>query len=366
MTSAHRHDRPGRILLITCTLCSMLLGCSAVGPNAIRSGRLAYNEAITETNNQQMLMVLVRNRYEENNHMLAVASVTANVRMGSSAQIEAGFGDSSNYDGNLVPFRGGFVYEENPTISYIPVAGEVYLRQLMSPLPPALFAQVTHSLPYPGYAYTMLLASVNGIRNPSFLFGSQQDDPRFERFVTLMTELTHQHSVYWARASREAASVSLAIEPSTAETAALASELLELLGIPVRIAQGERISVPISLALHGAESGGIGVTTRSIWELVEILTAAVQVPVEDENSGIASQPPRQGRPGRDLRIHYADSEPEHAYVALEHNGRWFYIDSRDRATKRYFKLLSSLWSAAMAESLGASASPPVLTVPVSR
>ncbi len=34
-----------------------LAGCTVVGPTAIRSGRLAYNDAINETNNQQLLNV---------------------------------------------------------------------------------------------------------------------------------------------------------------------------------------------------------------------------------------------------------------------------------------------------------------------
>ena len=61
---------------------------------------MAYNEAITKTNNQLMLMVFVHNRYEESNHLLAVSSVTANLSMSSGATIQAGCGDSDGYDGN--------------------------------------------------------------------------------------------------------------------------------------------------------------------------------------------------------------------------------------------------------------------------
>ncbi len=35
-------------------------GSDMVGPSSIRGGRLAYNEAINDTNNQQMLMILVQ------------------------------------------------------------------------------------------------------------------------------------------------------------------------------------------------------------------------------------------------------------------------------------------------------------------
>lgn len=40
---------------------SLLIGCTDLGPSAVRNGRLSYNEAITETNNQQMLMAIIHN-----------------------------------------------------------------------------------------------------------------------------------------------------------------------------------------------------------------------------------------------------------------------------------------------------------------
>ena len=158
----------------------------------------------------------------------------------------------------------------------------------------------------------------------------------------------------------------MVIEPTTAQDRAAADELLTLLELPAAQADAHRITVPVFMALHGEEAGGMGMATRSLWELVEILTAAVQVPAADLESGTASAYPRAGRPGRDLKISYSEDRPERPYIAVEHRDGWFYIDERDAATKRYFKLFGSLWSAAMAESLGQGSSTPVLTVPVSR
>ena len=292
MEHAFLPDRTRVTRLATCLLCSVLFGCTVIGPNAIRSGRLAYNEAITETSNQQMLMALVHNRYAEANTLLTVASVTANVSVSSSAEIQAGFGNSDTYDGNLVPFSGGFVYEENPTISYIPVSGGPYLQQVMSPIPVSVFAQVTHTMPYPEFAYDMLLSSVNGIRSPAFLFGAQQDDPRFARFVELMTELTHEHRLYWSRDSRDAETISLVLKPSTELSRELIDELMGLLKVTPPEPQHGRYVIPVSLALTGTESGGIGITTRTIHELVEILSTAVDVPTADAQNGVAAPVPR--------------------------------------------------------------------------
>ena len=344
---------------------ALLAGCSVVGPKAVLSGRMAYIEAINETNNQQLLMAFVHNRYEESNTLLAVSSVTANVSVSSRATIQAGFGDSDNYDGNLVPFSGGFLYEENPTISYTPVAGEAYLNQLTSPLPLSILAQFTQSLPHPETAYNMLIASVNGIRNPAFLHGNQQADPRFDRFTSLMTQLGHEHCLHWAASPGQTEAIELRVE-RLGSCKQQANELLDLLQIDRHVRQGDPISIPVKQAPPGGDVTGIMLTTRTVWNLVEIVSAAVEVPPEDENSGVAPDFPRPGKAGQDLRIRYANARPESAYVAVEHRDGWFYIDERDIATKRYFKLLGSLWSAAMAKSLNSAQARPVLTVPVSR
>ena len=116
MISIRQPSRTAGILVAACVLGSLLAGCSVAGPTAISNGRLAYNKAITETNNQQMLMIIVQNRYVELGNLLTVSSVTANVRVITNTGIQLGFGDLDNYTGNLAPFSAGDIYEENPTI----------------------------------------------------------------------------------------------------------------------------------------------------------------------------------------------------------------------------------------------------------
>ena len=103
MRSTRYHASFTRKLMAACALGCLLAGCSVVGPTAIRSGRLAYNDAINETNRQQLLMVVIYNRYEEADNLLAVASVTANASIRTSGGIQLGFGDADNYAGTWCP-----------------------------------------------------------------------------------------------------------------------------------------------------------------------------------------------------------------------------------------------------------------------
>jgi hypothetical protein len=355
-----------RTLVTAGAVIGLLAGCTALGPSAVQSGRLAYNEAISETNNQQMLMAVVHNRYDETAHLLAVASVTANVRVTTSTRVQLGFGDSDNYAGNLVPFSAGAIYEENPTISYTPVAGAKYARQVASPIPLSVLVQLTGTLTDPAYVYSALVSSVNGIRNPDFLFGSTRPDPRFDRFVTIMTTLARAHRLHWISHAQQSDGFSMVIDNDAPEHEAMVRELHSLLGLPLADKAPSPIVLPVSLALHGRNSGGVGITTRSLEGLVEILSAAIEVPEDDRRNGVAANYPPSGPPGHELTIHYSPKKPARAAVAVQYRNGWFYIDESDQATKRFFRLLVALWSVRIAESTPQGSASPLLTVPVSR
>ena len=95
--------RRSRLRKLGPLLCVMLSGflasCTLVGPATVHSGRLAYNESIVETNNQQLLLLVLRNRYAERGNLLALNSVTANVSVTAKVSTQLGFGNSGDYLG---------------------------------------------------------------------------------------------------------------------------------------------------------------------------------------------------------------------------------------------------------------------------
>ena len=248
----------------------------------------------------------------------------------------------SNYAGNLVPFGASATYEENPTISYVPVGGQQYLHRLTSPVPLAALAQLTGTLTDPAPIYTALVSSVNGIYNPDFLFPSVETDPRFSRFVAIMTKLTRMNRLRWVEDAKHTGRLSVAIAHYAPTYAAEVEELLGLLGLPAPKDPSQAVILPVSLALDGRDSGGIGITTRSVLRLMEILSAAIEVPEQDQGNGTTTDYPPLGALGRNLRIHHAKSKPARTAVAVKYRDGWFYIGDKEHATKQFFRLLSVL------------------------
>ncbi len=356
----------GRLLAVLTVACLASAGCAALGPTAIRSGRAAYNDAIIATNNQQVLAMIVRMRYGEPTDLLAVSSVTANLHVQTSALAQFGIGPESNFEGNLTPLSAGITYEENPTISYTPVQGEKYLRQLLSPLPIDLTVLLLGAVGNSPQAVTLLFRSINGIQNPDFLAdASVQPDPRFARIAELLADLSRRGQAIWAQEPSEPQSYVLALRGEGDAYAQQVRELYGLLGFAAPRHLAGVITLPIRLGFGKPAKAAIQVRTRSLYDLFGIAAASVEVPEEQIQSGVAPRLPPTGAAGQSMRIRSSKERPEQAMIAVKRHGWWYFIDATDTGSKMTFRLLDALISVRIAEAAERKATP-VLTVPVSR
>ncbi len=292
--------RPKSALAFLCTILVVLCGCAVVGPTSISMGRADYNEAINKTDDAQMMMSIVRGRYGETFSLLAVTGVAANVRFGTNAGVNIGFGPDENYAGNLVPFSGGLAYEENPTITYAPVQGEQYIRQLLSAIPLDILLLLVRTLPEPGHILTLLVKKINGLQNPNFLPApSAEPDPRFMRHVELVTELRKAGVMQWVEDPRKEVEFDVLISGYAPEYSQTVREYLSLLGLPLPADESKDIVLPVYFTVNGKELGGIGISTRSTSDLIEILRAAIEIPQEHNHTGLAVNYPPMGLAGKD-------------------------------------------------------------------
>jgi hypothetical protein len=358
-----------RWLLTLTTLFLVLLalsGCAMVGPRSISMGRADYNEAINKTEDEQMLLSIVKGRYGETFSLLAVSGVAANVRFRTNAGVDVGFGPETYYSGNLVPFSGGLAYEENPTITYTPVQGEQYLQQLMSPIPLNMLVLIIRSGTNPGAHLTMLANRVNDMRNPDFLDSpSAVPDLRFQRFVELSEELDQAGVLQWVEDPRKEVSFDILITNYAPAYTEKVREYITLLGIPMPADESKDIVLPVYFAIKGRELDGVAISTRSTFDLVEILRAAIDIPQAHADVGLALKYPSPGLAGKNIRIHASKDKPERAAMAVRHRGYWFYVDDTDMKTKLFYIVVRTLWSARIAAAADERTAP-VLTIPVSR
>src|SRR5262249_4487542 len=114
------------VLLVLASSCA-----TGLGPKAVRSERPDYNHQIVRSNDAELLLNLVRLRYNDSMLFLGVGGVVAQYAYDASLNAggQAGGGTSSATFGTALD------YGEKPTITYTPLTGEEFAQRLLPPLP---------------------------------------------------------------------------------------------------------------------------------------------------------------------------------------------------------------------------------------
>jgi len=349
-----------------CVLIGGLAGCAVVGPSSISMGRASYNEAINKTEDEQLLMSIVRSRYGELYSLLAVTGVAANVRFSSSAGVNLGFGDSDDYAGNLVPFSGGVIYEENPTITYAPIQSEQFFRQMLTPIQLDSLLLLVRATIEPGKFLTLLVTRINDLTNPDFLPPPLvEPDPKFSRFVKLTTEFRQAGILDWVDDPRRETAFDVMIRNYTPRYTLKVKEFMRLLDMPMPADLSRDIVLPVYFAVKGDNLRGIAMSTRSTEDLLEILRASIELPEEHARAGLAIDYPPVGLAGQGVRILTSKEKPKKTSLATKYRGYWYYIEDNNLRTKEFFRSVKIFWSVSIRSSADEKQAP-VLTIPVGR
>lgn len=352
--------------LLSALGCGQLLGPKAtLGPGSIVRGRGLYNEVITATDNEQTLQLIVRARYGEPLGLLSVASVTANLRATAKAEAQFGIGSTENFKGNLVPLAAGLAYEENPTISYSPVQGERYAKNILSPLGLDVLVLLLGTESAPPQLLSLLVKQLNGLRNP--MHGPAAARAAFQDSIRTLARLEDAGQATWTSSSTKPGSFALVIHGYAPENRDVVRDLLRAWGLPESLArQGRDIVLPAKLAVGSGPEPALNVQTRSVYELIEIAAAGVEVPREDAARELAG-------PGLDalapserlLEIRSSRWRPSsEVLAAVWHRGWWYYIAANDSRSKLAFRLLQTLINLVLVEA--APQAMPTLTLPVGK
>ena len=383
--------RATRRLLAALCLLALTAGCNAVGPRAVRTARLGYNEAAVRTWNEQMLLNLVRLRYRDTPYFLEVTSVSTqyNLEAGVSAGATLGAGEAD------VDTSAGGVWTESPTITYSPLAGEQFVRQVLSPVSlEALFL-----LPQSGWSIERVLRCcvqrLNGLPNAPRAAGPTPDtEPEFRDFLTaarLLRELQVagllEMGVRPAPASEAAARCRwwpLCEEPEAEEEPPEFILRLSTKAAPAGVEDGRRELAGL-LAIEGLEEGRetlftvgtldpdpgvLAIYPRSLMGAMFYLSQGVQPPPEHARRGwVTVTRRRQGDGEFDwgeltgglFTVRSQADRPADAFIAVRYRGHWFYIADDDLESKTTFGLLTQLFSLHAGSAQGGS---PLLTLPL--
>jgi hypothetical protein len=117
-------------------------GCRNSGPRGLEKERVNYNLAVQRTNEEQLLLNLVRLRYRDIPFFIKVTSISSQVEWEKGASVNASLleGGSSTFG-----IGGALRHMEIPTVTYTPLEGKEFSQTLLSPIAVETLILLVHS-----------------------------------------------------------------------------------------------------------------------------------------------------------------------------------------------------------------------------
>ena len=335
--------------------------CGSIGPKTVSRDRFDYAAAVGDSWKVQMLLNIVKLRYLDTPTFLDVQQIVAGYTLEGSAA--AGW----SQDGSIAQgwtFGANGKFTDRPTLTYRPLDGAEFNKELMTPIPPfAVFFMVQMGWPV-DLILRMCVQSFNGIENRSGLgFRARTADPKFDELVALMEKLQMRGRIGMRLKRAEGMgkddTVIVFRAPAEEDDEPVdAGSVAELIGTDPTLTEYR-----IFYGTGNPGPGSIAIQSRSILHILIELASYVSVPPEHEADGrvvpvIQHDDETDAKPLLDIRT--SSSSPSDTYVSVKYRGNWFYIDDRDSRSKRTFTFLSLL--ASLAET-GTDQQAPMLTIP---
>ena len=366
-----------RRLSMPSVLLVLASGCATgLGPRAVRTERPDYNRQILRSTDAELLLNLVRLRYNESTLFFTVGGVVAQYSYDASLNAGGTAGGGNSASGSVGT---ALAYGEKPTITYTPLSGEEFAMRMLTPVSLdaiMLFGQGGWS------TERLLLVTVqrmNDVLNAPTAGGpTPGHPPDYAAFAELAERLERLHLAGLAGFNWEAKEnetqppgrhprfwIHQPAEPRSPLAADVAA-VRRALGL-----EPGRDEFVLTAFPYDRQPTEVGVRCRSLLSVLYAVSQAVEVPEPDVQAGLVTvtEDP-EGRPfdwARVMRkvitIHSQEKRPDKAYVAVQYRDWWFYIANDDPSSKATFSLLNILFSLQSESGKGKS---PLLTLPIGR
>ena len=113
-----------------------LTGCTHLGPKTVAVDRFDYSAAIADSWKQQTLLNVIKLRYMDLPVFMDVASIVSGYSMQTGVNVNGTLSSGSAVQGNFASIGGSAIYTDRPTITYVPMTGDKFLRGLVTPIDP--------------------------------------------------------------------------------------------------------------------------------------------------------------------------------------------------------------------------------------
>ena len=341
-----------------------ITGCSHLGPGTVAADRFDYSSAIADSWKQQTLLNIVKLRYMDLPVFVDVASIVSGYSMETAVTAGKTWPETSALGGSVASLGGSARFTDRPTITYVPMTGEKFLRGLITPIDPKHIFFMLQTGYAADFILSMSVESLNGVRNRSTAGGTVRDaDPDFVRALDLLGEV-QAAGAFGMRVEEDKVKGSTGVvffrrDDGNADIAAKGAEIRQLLKLPV---EQQKFALTYS-PMRGLDTE-LAVNSRSMLQIMQAFASRLDVPeahLEDHSAWPALESDAAAESRRPSpRIHSGTERPADAFAAVRYRGYWFWVDNGDLQTKRALTVVMFFFT------LADSGSPerlPLITIP---
>ena len=176
-------------------VCAVVMsGCRSLGPGSVDRDRIDYSASVGDSWKRQTLLNIVKLRYMDPPIFVDIGQIVASYSLESGVEVSGQASPSA--ESRFIGAGGHATYTDKPTITYTPLTGKKFLRELMTPFTPqAVFQMIQSGWPADVVLYASA-ASINGLRNQdTTISGVVPPEPEFLRVLELMRNIQQSGGV---------------------------------------------------------------------------------------------------------------------------------------------------------------------------
>ncbi len=348
-------------LLICLLLLFIFSGCGTIGPDTMERDRFDYSMSIADSWKKIMLLNIVKLRYGDTPIFLEVASIVNQYSIETELNASGDF-RSGDFFGNAMTLGGKSKYSDRPTITYTPMTGKKFAKNLLTPIPPHALLSLIQSGWNAEFILRVCLSAVNDLYNGSGRqMMARSADKGFAEFLDVLTYIQHAGGLGSRVTDQNKAKTIVFFRRNLEkELEQQVLFLLELLGL-----NPDSKEFSLVYGSSAANDREIAMLTRSMLEIIAEISQYVWVPETHIRENRASRGSYTGSSSIDEKrsrvlVKSSKEKPDDVFLAIEYRDYWFYIEDTDYRSKRLFSFLLFLFTLAETGSQGLS---PVLTLP---
>ena len=326
----------------------LLTGCQSIGPGLLKMDRYNYNLAVDYSSRQEMLLNIVRLRYNEGPMILKVGNISGSAKLDKGASLLG----LQNFQGALSLFKNqiqeaaSINYSDNPIISYTPMDNKEYITHFLRALSLEDIKWLLESSWSITRVFRLVLQEVGTSPNAtSAARATSSHAPEYRRFSDMLSVLRRiQIQDGFVISYKKQAGIEILtfhLKPGVKITKR-EQEFLNKAGVEIYQRQIVFSTQPKRHQVY--------FLTRSVLGILNYLSKGVNVPEEHHDRHVITTTYRHngerfdwGRVLKGMIIIYVDKKrPTDAAIAIPYRNLWYYIKDSDPNSKETLVLLQNV------------------------